>query len=90
MLLVAIMIGHFASSQILAWDFNGAAGNETSLASTTTNANLASSSVIRGSGVVATALANAFSANSWDNASLAVAITNNDYFQFINTRCSFS
>ena len=85
MLLVAIMIGHFASSQILAWDFNGAAGNETSLASTTTNANLASSSVTRGSGVVATALANAFSANSWDNASLAVAITNNDYFQFTVT-----
>jgi len=49
-----------ANAQILAWEFNGAAGNETTIAATTLDANLNSSSVSRGSGVNASGLTNAF------------------------------
>jgi len=82
LLLMLIMVTSTLKSQILAWDFNGGAGNEVSVASTTTNSGISSSSIVRGAGVTATSLANAFSANGWDNASLATAITDNAYFEF--------
>ncbi|MDX9751517.1 MAG: lamin tail domain-containing protein, partial [Flavobacteriales bacterium] len=49
---------------------------------TTIDANLESSSLVRGSGVVASTLTNAFSASGWDAADLAGAIANEEFFEF--------
>ncbi|MEO6315859.1 MAG: choice-of-anchor J domain-containing protein [Chitinophagaceae bacterium] len=80
--LVIALIPMLAWSQILSWNFTGAAGNETSIAATAKDANLSSSMVARGSGVTATALANAFSSSGWNVASQALAISGNKYLQF--------
>jgi len=69
-------------SQILAWNLNGAAGNESSIAATTKDVNLNISSVTRGSGITATALANAFSGSGWNVATETDAVNGNKYFQF--------
>ncbi len=73
-----------ANAQILAWDFNGNAGNEATVNSTTTNPNLNVSAVSRGAGLSPSALANSYSSTSFSSPSttLADAITNNDYLQF--------
>src|ERR1700704_1577072 len=68
--------------QVLSWNFTGAAGNEASITVTTKNANLSTSSVTRGSGLAASALANAFSSSAWNVTSQALAISGNKYFQF--------
>jgi hypothetical protein len=68
--------------QILTWNFNGAAGNETTVTSTTKDVNLNAGTLSRGSGVVATALANAFSSSTWNVATEALAISGNRYLQF--------
>ncbi len=77
-------------SQILSWNLNGAAGNEVSIAATGKDASLNSSSVTRGPGVTATALANAFSGSGWNVTSESDAVTNNKYFQFtVNAASGF-
>ena len=72
------------NAQILAWDFNGNTGSETTVNSTTTSPNLNVSTVSRGAGLSANALANSFSSTSFSSTgtSLNDAITNNDYLQF--------
>ena len=75
-----------AFAQIAAWQFGSpaSAGNEVTYAATTLDANLfAGTELSRGSGIVATGLLRAFSANNWDaSATQGDAITNNEYYQF--------
>jgi len=71
---------------LLAWEFNGIAGNEATFASTTQGANISttapSNEITRGAGIVAATNADRFNANSWDVATIADAITNNEYFEW--------
>lgn len=69
-------------SQLLAWNLNGNAGNETSVTSTTTDPHLNASSLTRGAGVVSSTLANGFTGSGWNVTTLADAVTNNKYYQF--------
>ncbi|MBS1568643.1 MAG: hypothetical protein JST45_04295, partial [Bacteroidetes bacterium] len=74
-----------AFPQIAAWQFGTPAstGSEATYAATTLDANLATGTTLsRGTGVLATALARGFSANTWGAADQAGAITNDEYFQF--------
>lgn len=85
-LLFIALLPLLAGAQILAWNFNGAAGNEASIAVTTKDANLSTSSITRGSGVTASALANAFSSSNWNAASQAA----DKYYQFtVNAASGF-
>ncbi len=74
------------SGPILAWQFGSPAsvGSEVSYSATTIHSNLNTSTLTRGSGISATALGRAFSANSWRDASAtkANAIADNEYFQY--------
>ncbi len=67
---------------ILGWEFNGNTGSEVSVNATT---NLLGSpvAVTRGSGLTASALANAFSSDSWTNGgTVGNATANGEYFEF--------
>ncbi len=73
----------FVDTTILAWEMNGLAGNEATFNSTTTDANLNTSTLSRGGGLNASSLANSFSSTSFTaGADLAAAITANDFLQF--------
>lgn len=72
-------------AQIVAWQFGvpASTGDEVSYTATTNDANLSTSTLTRGAGISATALARGFSANNFPNGGTkADAITNNRYFQF--------
>jgi autotransporter-associated beta strand protein len=78
--------------QIAAWDLTGAAGNETTFNSTTTNSNLNTSVLSRGSGITATSLADGYSSNGFSTTAttLANAVTANNYYQFtINAKSGY-
>ena len=82
LLCLSLFCGSIAQSQIAAWEFNTAAGNEATIAATTLNANLNATNVSRGAGLNVSALGNAFSATDFTAAGTpAQAITNNDYLQ---------
>lgn len=79
-----------AQSTILSWDLNGKLGNETSVASSSNDANLNVSSLTRGSGINASGLGNSFSSTAWDGTSLTTAVSANEYLQFtINALSGF-
>lgn len=65
-------------AQIAAWELNGNNGDETTVAATTLNGNLAATSISRGGGVSPSALGNAFSSSNWSTGSLS----STDYYQF--------
>jgi hypothetical protein len=77
-----LVIGCAAQGQIIAWDFNAAAGNEASIVATTLNSNLASSSISRGAGINASALVGAFGATAFNSANLAAAQSANEFLSF--------
>jgi hypothetical protein len=62
-----------ARAQIVAWDFNGRGGNETSVSATTLQAQLNPVSITRGAGLVTATLAGSFAANGWDTANTTLA-----------------
>ena len=69
------------NAQVLAWDFNGALGNEASVSPLITDPNLQPTAITRGS-VTPSALANAFNSSGWSTSNtLAGAITDNSYYQ---------
>jgi hypothetical protein len=80
-LLLYVMMNR-TRGQVIAWDFNGATGDETVIAPTTADPHLTVSAISRGAGVNAAALTNAYSANSWGAVNLTDAIAANEYFQF--------
>ncbi|MXV17064.1 gliding motility-associated C-terminal domain-containing protein [Hufsiella ginkgonis] len=77
---------------ITAWELAGAAGNEVSIAPTSLNTNLNTTSFTRGAGVTASALGNAFSASNFTaSGTFADAVANNKYIQFtVNARTGFN
>ena len=91
-LVVSLTITLFSQNtfgQILAWDFNLKTGAEVTVNSTTTNANLGTSTISRGAGLNippfgGNRYSNTFDAVNYRNtaSSLATAIADNAYFQF--------
>jgi hypothetical protein len=85
LLLAALAVGGGGlQAQIVAWDFNGKAGNESSVSATTLQPQLNPVSITRGSGLVAMSLADSFAAGGWDtaNTTLAAAQAGNQYLAF--------
>ena len=84
LLFIGLLISTYSSvnAQVLAWEFNANAGNEVTVNSTTTAANVNTSTVSRGAGIDPSALGNAYSSTNFAATSLAAAITANEYIQF--------
>lgn len=71
-----------ALGQLAAWDFNGNTGSEVSVNATTNSANLLTSTITRGAGLVAASKANSFNSNNFTISGIkSDAITNSDYLQ---------
>jgi len=71
------------SAALIAWDFDGLAGNEASVNATTQNISGSSIALTRGSGLSAAALANSFNSSSWVvGGALDDATSAGDYLQF--------
>lgn len=79
-----LLFGTHSKAQIVAWEFNGNAGNEVSVAATSLDSNLQTSSISRGAGLAASNLANSFSSNNFstDSTTLEQAILDDDYLTF--------
>lgn len=76
--------------QILAWETNGLAGNEGSVSSTTTHANLNTSSLSRGAGLNPNSLANTFNSSNFSGTTLGNALSSNHFLQFsVNANASY-
>ncbi|MCK6611888.1 MAG: T9SS type A sorting domain-containing protein [Bacteroidia bacterium] len=71
--------------QIVAFDFAGIAGNESTVNATTTNSNLGTCTISRGAGLTASINADRFNASGWATTSIANAISGNDYMEFTIT-----
>jgi CSLREA domain-containing protein len=70
-------------SVILAWEPNTNAGSEVTINSSTTDANLNTSTLSRGAGLASSALADSYSSTSFTlNGTFANAVANDDYLQF--------
>ena len=69
---------------LLSWDFSGDAGDAATVTADSIHASLGASSGIlsRGAGLTASANADRFNATNWAVASIADAVTGNDYMQF--------
>lgn len=68
----------------IAWDFNGNAGNEISVAPITIDPNLSPVLLQRGAGLNAASLANSFNSSGWTMSnSLLDAIGNNDFLEWV-------
>lgn len=66
-----------------AWDFNGNAGNETSVAPLTIASHIQPVLLVRGAGLTPAALANSFNSTGWTTTnSITDAIANNDYLEW--------
>lgn len=67
----------------VAWDFNGSAGNETSVAPLTIASHIQPVLLVRGAGLTPAALANSFNSTGWTTTnSIADAISNKDYLEW--------
>lgn len=84
LLFIGLLISTHSSvnAQVLAWEFNGNAGNEATVNSTTTDPNINTSILSRGTGITPSALGNSFSSTTYDGATLAAAVTNQEFVQF--------
>lgn len=70
--------------QIVAWELNGASGNEATFNATTLAANLNTSTLSRGAGLNASTLGNAFACSGFTaSGTESNAISNNDYIEFL-------
>ena len=70
---------------LIAFDFAGATGSETSINSTANVANIATSTITRGAGLTAGSNAERFNATSWAATSIANAVSGDDYMEFTVT-----
>ncbi|NOY46863.1 MAG: hypothetical protein GXO84_01365, partial [Chlorobi bacterium] len=84
-LLVTFLIFNFGYCQIITFDFGGNAGNEVSVGSNFNDANLITSTITRGSGLIASNNANRFNARSWSLNDIATAVAENSYMEFTVT-----
>jgi hypothetical protein len=93
-IVIVCLIGTSSTAwgQIAAWETSGLAGSETSFNATTNDANLNTSTLIRGTGITATSLANAFNSKAFQTGTtdLTTATTHGDYLQFtINAKTGY-
>ncbi|MCX6303791.1 MAG: choice-of-anchor D domain-containing protein [Bacteroidetes bacterium] len=91
MLFVLMLAPGKGWGQIIAWQLFGAAGNETTIAASTLNTNLNTSSLARGIGLNVSALANVFgSTNYTASGTKANAISANKYVYFtVNAKLGY-
>lgn len=71
--------------QIVTFDFAGATGSETTINSNTTNSNLGTCTISRGSGLNASANGDRFNGTGWAITSISNAVTGNNYMEFTIT-----
>jgi len=71
--------------QILTFDFNGLIGDEVSVSSNLNDSNISSSSITRGSGLVASNNGNRFNATNWNTGNINDAILGDDFMEFTIT-----
>lgn len=71
--------------QIITFDFIGLTGSEATATSNFNDANLSSSTISRGAGLIASNNGNRFNANNWALNDIATAISGNDYMEFTIT-----
>jgi len=71
--------------QIITFDFIGLTGSEATATSNFNDANLSSSTINRGAGLIASNNGNRFNANNWALNDIATAISGNDYMEFTIT-----
>jgi hypothetical protein len=70
-----VMISFKTNAQILTFDFNALAGNETTAISNSNDANLSVSTISRGSGLTASVNSGRFNATNWATGSIANAVS---------------
>ncbi|MCF6295644.1 MAG: T9SS type A sorting domain-containing protein [Flavobacteriaceae bacterium] len=81
-LFIALLVFHFGYGQIITFDFGGNIGDEVSVVSNFNDANLTTSTIIRGAGLTANNNANRFNARSWSLIDMATAVAENSYMEF--------
>ncbi len=81
---VVIAAANPGNAQVLAWDFNGAVGNEAAAGPTTLNANLDDTLLSRGAGIDPSDLSNGFASTGFSIGvtSLSTAISAGDFITF--------
>jgi len=84
-LVFALLYTFVSWGQILTFEFAGLTGNESSANSNFNDINLTSSTITRGSGLVAFSNADRFNATNWALSSIANAVSGNNYMQFTVT-----
>ena len=84
-LITCFCVVSFGFGQIITFDFNGLAGNEGSANSNSNDPNLTTSTITRGSGLTASAKGDRFNAINWATASIANAVSGDDYMEFTIT-----
>ncbi len=70
---------------LIAFEFSGANGDETSATSSSNASNMSSSTLTRGAGISAAANTDGFRASGWSTTSIADAVSINDYMQITLT-----
>lgn len=85
LLFTALGAAEEGRGQIVTFDFATLAGNELTASSNSNHANLISSTISRGAGLTATTNGGRFNAESWATASIANAVSGNDYMEFTIT-----
>lgn len=86
LLLVVLLFVNFCSfGQILTFDFAGLAGSEATAVSNSNDANITTSTISRGAGLIAGTNADRFNATNWALTSIANAVTSNNYMEFTIT-----
>lgn len=91
--LIAGLVCNVSRAQLLQWNTFGNTGSETTEPSVANDPNVSTSNLTLGAGVVAAANGNRFGGQGWSTSTLAVAVTGNDYIEFIvtpNTGYSFT
>jgi len=79
LLFIALFLPSVVSAQVLAWEFNGAAGNEASSNSNTTDPALNPAVLTRGSGLNVASLGNAFSSTNFTGTTIDAATTDGKF-----------
>lgn len=82
--LTAFWVGE-VKGQILTFEFSALAGDEVTANSNSNDVNLSSSTISRGTGLVAAGNTQRFNATNWALTSIANAVTGNDYMEFTIT-----
>ena len=85
LLFLSIFMTSITWGQILTFDFAGLTGNEISANSNFNDANINSSTISRGSGLIASNNGDRFNATNWATGSIANGISGNNYMEFTIT-----